>query len=984
MIEILTASAGSGKTYQLAKKYISLLLSDAGGEKYRHILAVTFTNKATAEMKGRILNELYILASATDRSKYIKDLVKELGFGRDEIRRRAKLYLQNILHDYSSFSISTIDKFFQQTLRAFTREIGCFSAYQVELDRDSLLREAVDRILDSVSEENKELYGWIRSCMKDRIERGSGFRIDEKMLDTAKSMGSGKYRNALEETGIDPAAAFSKSNLKKIDDECDNIIRTFSSEVNIAAEELKNILTKTSELKQLEKYLYPFKSDEKIPPLGAILRKAAPGSHFNFLMTERYKIYNTAWQVRKLTYSLGFAREYGEQMAELMKEKNVMSLEDSNSILKRIIDGSDTPFIYEKMGVRYTDFLLDEFQDTSRIQWENLCPLLKESESRGGQNLIVGDVKQSIYRWRNSDWKLLDREVPETFSGCCTCRSLDENYRSCSAVVNFNNKYFLFAADRMKEQFGNIEGTTADLIYKGVFQKVCHDDPQQGMVRVDFCQPAADGSLTVEEVECGKILDSVNGAVSNGASLKDIAVIVRTNREGGEVANYLKANGIEVISDDSLSIRTSRIVNLLTARFKQMLDENDPIAAYLLEGCDLAEPDSSNTLMDLAEHYLRELQCCLPDTFNSEILFINGFMDILQEWSSTYSDSLPAFMEYWEEEDAVASSPEGTDAVTIMTVHKAKGLEFGHVIIPFADKISFEPARGKSYWSWCCPEDDHTGQADVIRTAVYPVSFTKSETPESLFESASNRESGLAGVDSINVFYVALTRARNTLHIISALPSGPCIDAFAAKTQYEFKSPMEMMYWHLDGAMEWSAGEEYDFSRCAVREKEILTDLFPGYPSVPLGNRLEPSTDAAEFFGEEGVVGADASERLAGIELHAILSKVYGLSDLDCFSGTKQYDMLRKRVSSHPEWFGTDGKVYNEATVFTGRGYNLRPDKVIIKDGAVTVVDYKFGSPKDSYSDQVGGYVDLFKEMGYTDVHGYLWYVYEDSVVCVR
>ena len=984
MIEILTASAGSGKTYQLAKKYISLLISDTGGDKYRHILAVTFTNKATAEMKGRILSELYVLASDPDKSKYLEDLVKELGIDRDEIRSRSELYLKNILHDYSSFAISTIDKFFQQALRSFTREIGCFAAYQVELDRDSLLKEAVDRILDSVSEENKELYEWIMSCMKDRIERGSGFKIDEKMLETAKSMGSGKYQNALEETGIDPASAFSKTNLRKIDDECNNIIRTFSSEVNKAAEELKNILTKTSELKQLEKYLYPFKSDERIEPLKATLRKAAPGSHFNFLMTEKYKIYNTAWQVRKLTYSLGFAREYEEQMAELMKEKNVMSLEDSNSILKRIIDGSDTPFIYEKMGVRYTDFLLDEFQDTSRVQWENLCPLLKESEARGGQNLIVGDVKQSIYRWRNSDWKLLDGEVPETFSKSCKCVSLNRNFRSCATVVDFNNKYFRFAADKMKEQFGNIEGTDAGRIYKDVCQEVRHTDPQQGMVRVDFCQPSADGSLTAGDVECGKILESVNNALENGASLNDIAVIVRTNREGGEVANYLKANGIDVISDDSLSIKSSRIVNLLVARFKQMLDENDPLAAYFLEDCDLAEPDSSNTLMDLAEHYLRELQRCFPEIFNAEILFVNGFMDILQEWSSTYSDSLPAFMEFWENNDAVASSPEGTDAVTVMTVHKAKGLEFGHVILPFADKISFDPAPGKSYWSWCRPDEDHFGQAGAMRTAVYPVSFTKSETPDSLFESAYDRESGLAGIDSINVFYVALTRAKNTLHIISALPSKSCIDAFVAKMQYEFKSPMEMMYWYLCGALTWSAGEEYDFRKCPGRETETLPDIFPGYPSVPLGNRLEPSTDAAEFFGEEGAVGAEASDRLAGIELHAILSKVYEMSDIDSFSGTREYDMLRKRVSDHPEWFSTEGRVYNEATIFTGKGNSLRPDKVIIESGSVTVIDYKFGSPKDSYISQVDGYVDLFKEMGYTDVQGYLWYVYEDSVIRVR
>ncbi len=978
------ASAGSGKTYQLAKKYISLILSDVGGDSYRHILAVTFTNKATAEMKSRILKELYVLSYNPDKSKYLGDLIKDLGLGKDELQRRAKMYLQNILHDYSSFSISTIDKFFQQTLRAFTREIGCFASYQVELDRDSLLREAVDRILDSISSENAELYEWVMSSMKDKIEKGARFRVDEKMVETARSMSSGKYRNALDETGIDPVEAFSKSNLKQIEEECDSIIKRFASEVYDAAEELNTHLSKPSELKQLDKYLHLFGSDEKIPPINKTLQKAAPGSHFNFLMQERYKIYNTAWKVRNLTYSLGFAREYSEQMDALMKEKNVMSLEDSNSILKRIIGGSDTPFIYEKMGVRYNDFLLDEFQDTSRIQWENLRPLLVESESRGGRNLVVGDVKQSIYRWRDSDWKLLDREVPDAFSGSCTSKPLLDNYRSCAAIVDFNSDFFTYAANRMTEQFGKVEGKGPDSIYSGVKQSAQTDNPQRGQVRVSFCQPSADGSRDVNMVECDKILESINDSLASGASLKDIAVLVRTNDEGGLVANFLKSKGIEVVSDDSLSICSSRIVTLLLATFKRLLDEGDKIASFLLEDCDMTAVETGHTLVDMAEHYLRELRDRFPETFDAEILFINGFMDILQEWSSTYSNNLPAFMEYWETANAIANSPDGTDAVTIMTIHKSKGLEFKHVIFPFADTVGFDPGSGKTYWSWCRPDDDLLGETDKINKAIYPVSFTKEDISDSLFASAYSRELGLAAIDSLNIFYVALTRAVNVLHIISALPSKDCIETLSKGGEYRFKSPMEIMYWYREGKLEESLGEKYDFSRQRKANLENVQDLYPGYPSTPLGNRLAPSTDAAEFFGEDGAVGAEASERLAGIELHTILSRVYELSDLDGYCGHPDYEMLKERVAAHPEWFCASARVFNEATVFTGRDSNLRPDKVIVDRQSVTVVDYKFGKHRSVYESQISGYVDMFKEMGYTDVHGYLWYVYEDSVECVR
>ena len=429
MIRIMKASAGSGKTYNLAKTYLRLVLGKEDRYAYRHILAVTFTNKATDEMKARILKELHVLAKDTVSSPYLEDLLPQAG-SVEKLRIRASQVLSDILHDYGSFSVSTIDRFFQHALKAFARELGQFADYQVELDTASLISESVDRILDSLSESDSALLRWLTGIVIEALSEGKKYNLETKLKEIAVSLLSEEHRALVEQFGIDEAEEYSKTNLadlkKRLREESGRFIAGARSRAEALVEAFsRNGLQKEDFSRQGMNKVYEYAglSQVSAPPAftktqsnfcedySKWFRKAdlPRRAHlegelmplyreFYSFVTGSMKVYCTARKVLGIVDEMGIAMDLYREFNELLSEKNVVSLDDSNVRLRNIIDGSDAPFIYEKLGVFYDNFLLDEFQDTSRIQWDNFFPLLKESESRGEECLIVGDVKQSIYR----------------------------------------------------------------------------------------------------------------------------------------------------------------------------------------------------------------------------------------------------------------------------------------------------------------------------------------------------------------------------------------------------------------------------------------------------------------------------------------------------------------------------------------------------------------------------------------------------------
>lgn len=906
MIDIMKASAGSGKTYQLTEKYLGCLAASGDENAYRHILAVTFTNKATAEMKSRILKRLHELAETDPRAERI---------------------LVSILHDYGAFSVSTIDKFFQQVLRVFARELGYFSAYQVELDTGALVQEAVDRLLDGITEKDTELIAWLDDLLMKQLSLGKRVYLEKDLYAACKQLRT--FRQ-------DPDS-LSKENLARKRVECLKIIEKFNKRVYELAPEL------VGKAGSCGKIPYPKKTE---------LKKAS--SEVQELFVGSYKLYNTAHIIKDLTYTLGIARDFYASLDALTKEKNIMCLDDSNTMLKGIIDGSDAPFIYEKLGVRYRNFLLDEFQDTSDVQWDNFYPLLKESNDTGNNSLIVGDVKQSIYRWRGSDWRLLASRLPEQFPDAATT-VLDGNWRSCPEIVQFNNSFFEFAA----AQIGRED------LYSDVKQKVKSRDPSPGMVRLDFRK---------DNDQLEAIAEYVLEAREQGARFGDIAVLVRSNKEGAAAAQFLIAKGFPVLTDDSLDTKSSVTVRRLVALLECLDNKDNVISGYYAGSLDMEYPQVYHSLTDLCEYFLRSLLERYPHEAAGEVLHIQSFMDNLQDWVSVNGNNLAAFLKYWKDADLTISSPPLSDSIRIMTIHKSKGLEFPYVIFPFAEEVSL-------YWHtvrWC--------QYDGIQ---YPVDLTLS-VGDSLFDKDLEVEKKLQAVDNLNIFYVALTRAEKQLTVISDFPPQKIIDAVDKGKTPEYKNMSQILYVYAK-THGFTYGSPYDFS--TLERPESGGNTVQGtYASIPIGDRLPVPDDSSDFFSEEGI-GTKVSPRINGVVLHDILSQVGTLDDLKdavdaavrdgllpAEDAQRDYALLEGAIVSHSEWFGKGLTALNEVSIIGEDGQLHRPDRVVSGSDGTVVVDYKFGAPRQKYRSQVQEYVRLYRKMGYKKVSGYLWYVPENRV----
>lgn len=952
MIKIYKASAGSGKTYTLSHTYIDLLLQSGRSNAYRNILAVTFTNKATAEMKDRILANLF-----------------EMGEKDPKIRE----LLVKLLHDYGAFSVSTIDKFFQQALRSFSREIGQSNDYQVELDQDSLVREAVDRILDEIGEDDSGLLNWFEAEIDDKLNKGESFRLGDKLYEFCNKLCAEDYSRLVEERGLDINTINSPERLKSVLRCCREYFKNFEGALYAAAKNIDpDIINSNKTLaSSLKPYLDRNALKKDIPlPNKTMLAKLEGTDFLNLLTGKEMARYRNLKHVEKSCFDMGMSPLFFKKFKEIQKEKNVLSLGRSGSILKDIIDGSDTPFVYEKMGVRYEHFLLDEFQDTSYVQWENFYPLLKESNDNCHDNLIVGDPKQSIYRFRNSDWKLLEYTLPENFQGECDIKALQHNYRSNRAIVKFNNMIFKQLAKAME----------LEELYADCEQEVAVKDPQEGYVDIFEAEDRSD--------EGRRVLVAIKEALLHGAMPSDIAVLVRKNKQGAEIAQLLLENGFDVISDDSLLFTSSDIINKLVALLYKRISPENGLKKYAARDLDVDLEKSYSSLVDYCDSLFQKLKELFPEEFEHQQLFVQSFMDMVLAWSQKYGNDISSFLQYWENKKGslALSCPENPNAIRIMTVHKAKGLAFNVLIFPFAGEDPlFDSLRTEK---WCHYSDETSPEIENV----YPIKLNKKSSSNSSFDKDYLEEAKAQAIDNLNLFYVCLTRAKKEMYIITCPTSSK--QKSISKVLHEClckEFGTEKIFLRL--------GSEYDFSKMKREQERKTPDFEAGYDSYPMNpdpekERFSCSDDAFDFFSEEGV---GQSARLNGICLHKILSRVEKAEDLPA-SLQRAVDegllaeeereqaaaLLEKGIAAHPQWFGGARKILNEADIIGENGSIYRPDRVVIKDNEVLVIDFKFGEEKPQYHKQVAQYVRLFRKMGYKNVSGHIWYVREDKVQSVN
>lgn len=1084
MIEIMKASAGSGKTFNLAKNYIKILLRSASQpDAYRHILAVTFTNKATDEMKTRILRELYILAKDPERSDFRKFFVsseggdeKPLCRNEAELQKLSATLLSRILHDYSSFCVSTIDKFFQRTLKSFAREIGHASSYSVELDRNSLISESVDRVLDSLTEDDKKTIDWLAQGAMSQLEDGKRYNLVEKLTTAARRLKDFSHNAAVHSLGIDEGQAYSMEHIQAVEELCEGIIDDFAAGVSSVVENFAAALRSNGWGKE-DFYIYfytaltsgKFATFHRGEPfeMGGTLEKfvidrsiafkksdknaAAKASALTEIFDEiqelcsvKAKEYSTALAIKSALHEFALAGELYREFDALCKEKNLISLTDSDEILRDIINGSDTPFIYEKMGVRLENFLLDEFQDTSRVQWENMWPLLRDSQSHESYHgdadtysLIVGDVKQSIYRWRGSDWGLLKDEVGRRLSQVqipASLSPLKQNFRSHENIVRFNNEFFPFAAGALDHQ---LEGLDACLAGQDVLSTIYEDVEQE--VKVGGQKGSVDLSFVAAEDLGLRVAQAVNEARQAGAAPGEIAVLVRENKLGALVASALIERGLAVVTNDSLRIRSSAAVRTLVAYLTLLARPDDAISLFLTGEEAPVIPQDCHSIIDECYFFLRRMEARQKGLLKANTLYIQSFLDIVQDYISSNGNNLKGFLDSWADNDTSISSSNADNAVTVITIHKSKGLEFPYVIYAYQPRpMELSIKRGSTFW--CRPASEETSLAGLSKE-VFDVALS-SGSLGTMFAQDYLQEMTRLYVDIINVFYVAFTRPSKGLHIISALPSGgmgavtkKVMEIDSGKPDKRHSSFLTLLYSFVknrpdlfrsvdvepEGEREYfryRMGEMYDFSSDAKEahkekirpaevpmSKEITFETYPLNPvldnaetPLPLSidglcsvGRLRFRSDSADFFSEDGSVGVKASARLKGTVLHGILASVKVPSDLDEAivaavstgdltqeQGSMAKSFLAAQIDSVATygWFPSDSSsVKNEVSLIDVDGSILRPDRVIIDGSSVVIVDYKFGSPRPHYRRQISQYADLYRSLGYEQVLAYLWYV---------
>lgn len=1041
MLTIYRASAGAGKTHKLTGEYLTLLFTQPGA--YRRILAVTFTNKATDEMKSRIIEELYNLAS-NRKSDYCNLLMSAYALSEAEVRRQAKKILIAILHDYSAFNISTIDRFFQQTMRAFTREIGLQGGYGIEMDQELVLTEAIDNLLGDLEKaESKELLGWLLRFAEDKIENGGEWNLRRDIMALSREVFKESYKAFSDRLADDIR---DKQALERYKDELYSIIHSVESEAKRLGERGMALLgeysLQTSDFKggsrsPMTIFERLANGEMKEPTAtfagladnvdGCFTKTTAPGLRqiiscvFDGGLNDCIKgvvslfdnltDYNTAREIVRYYYTLGILSDVSRQIAAYREEKNVMLIADTTELLSRVIDGSDAPFIYEKTGTSVDHYMIDEFQDTSGMQWNNFRPLIEESLAHERTNLIVGDVKQSIYRFRNSDWKLLDEKVKYDFSPEeVTEETLVENWRSCRNIVEFNNSFFTAAPAVLQSIYDEALATSSlseaekELFiarimaaYNKSYQQVPPPfQKKDGHVKIEFLPNTDEKSWKEEAME--RLPETLRQLQDNGYALKDIAILVRTNMEGALVADtllaYKEANPSEqynydIISDEALFVSNSPAVRFIIALLRHLKNPDDrtnrqmALFSYVVWQGGFAGsqdelpggfPDevekilrtlSRQSLYEITEGLFRLFSDGFPD---NEQVFILAFMDMVSEFTQKESADLGRFLKWWDETGhrKTIATPAEQNAIRILTVHKSKGLGFKAVILPFGDwEIDHKPT--KPVILWCHPE---TKPFDMLH--LVPVRYSQ-KLGNTVFAKDYFNEKLYASIDNLNTLYVAFTRAKEELIVYSPRPAradektgeigkvASIADLLWAGLYSEVSDTAEgdklvllpASFDTEEGVFElgtWWRTSPPKEGEAMVEEVEMSR-----IRSVSPDERLQLRLHGKGFF-------FDNAGRKHGALMHEVLSRIRTKDDIPAAVETYRLAgiitrqeaeglILRlKDLLNMPDtalWYNDSARVLNEVDILFGNGLSKRPDRVMISGQQAVVVDYKFGDRKD-------------------------------------
>lgn len=1045
MIIINKASAGSGKTYTLVKEYLIMLLGKKteGGnyildkhpnDNHRYILAITFTNKATEEMKSRIVETLDVLASNPDESPYITDLTTMLGASKDDISKSAGIAERQMLEDYTNFNVCTIDTFFQKILRTFAYEVNLSSNYGVELNDEYVVELGVNnlktRLHDESGKKNKSLSHWLWMFVQDSIKNGSSWdvfykpkskkTVDNSLYNFAKVLTNEvvkKNSKQLFDFLADPKniQAFNValnsgiSNLIPKVKECVSNIYELLKGPDIKA---NNYFTKF--LDALNNSANPFlikdldkKVEKKIADQSFVNKNSAKVNESAIcLYLEQIRDYGTVYasykKILDLTYQLGLLGDINASMQDFANENNTILLSGTNDIVKRIIDGCETPFIYERIGMYLHNFLLDEFQDTSRMQWENLLPLVRNGLANGHDSLIIGDVKQSIYRFRNSDPQLLHSQLKVDFSNDSIKHNEGRsiNWRSARNIVHWNNAFFRFLsmALNMDEFYADVEQEVSPkneklpghvVVARREIPDKKKDTDGSNDSKTESNDNSNDNDSNFKEWAIEKMIVDLQSLLARGFKQKDIAVLSNTNREGQlAISRIMKWNienpdkQMKVVSEESLLVISSPAVRIVVNILK-MLDRCEAhnedgrempmvlrrFEANRSEGMDTSEAFEDAIVSkdeDIADYidrlYETSKSACLDSVVEQIIKsqlskqmteentpYLLAFLDSVVDFMSRYGSNIHHFLKWWDKvgPGLSISSPDNIDAIRVITIHKSKGLQFPCVLIPMFD-WNFD----QSSIEWI----ETAGFKDKLPkgVAIPPIVPVKRDNKRTLFDKEFKKIARSNIMDSLNKTYVACTRAQYELIIYTennkelGLQLSQFLETCRNNNDIS-PTPTE----NCDPDVVYELGKPMLRSDIPALNSDdnALPDNVESRTMPPYS--VVSDVDRWKLTSPDIIIDVRGTTRWVGEMLHKVMERVRTPKNLRKAFGRalhrgmiteEEHDeylaLLSKRLADPrvADWFANDNRLMLERSVTIGGNGQKRPDRVVMKPNGEIII----------------------------------------------
>ncbi|WP_262502059.1 UvrD-helicase domain-containing protein [Reichenbachiella faecimaris] len=1030
------ASAGSGKTYILTYNYIRLALQYP--DYFKTVLAVTFTNKATEEMKSRILDTLEQLAKGQHAMS--SDLMRELRIDEKQLSARSDALLRSILHNYSFFAVTTIDAFFQKIVRSFAREIGIQTGFKIELDQPKVISEVIDQMLMDMADD-PQLIKWLTDFAIYQINQGKSWdtRNDIKNL-------SGELFNE-----------FLVLNKHKVFDQLNqpNFIHDFILSLNQRREELVQDMRKIgANLKSVLENHHLTRDDftYKAAGVGGYIDKvvdgdfAEPGKRVYDALEQgkwyskgsdtgiaienaltdgladylsaaidyyfKYnKEYQSLQQVIKYIYTFGLLSRISEEINDYREINDLLLISDFPVFLNEIIIDSDAPYIYEKVGTRYKHYLIDEFQDTSGLQWNNFKPLIQDTLSAGNFSMVVGDIKQSIYRWRGGNWKILleqiRKDIGEDF---IQDEGLSTNRRSKQNIVEFNNDLFNQAPEMLESHLGTNLGDAIqanlnmNAAYAGSTQQL-FDESGEGLINIQFYEKS-DEIEEPDEFVIAELVKNIQRLQDANYQLNDIAILVRTNPQGRKIAQGLMAHAMQagddgyrydIISNESLFIKNNPAVHLILQSLAWVANPNQALTmAQLNYACqqygqrakvitsaeeilsqmdELQKMNMSQMVETIIHHY---------KLFNhvADHAYLLAFQDLILDYLKYEKDSLTDFLIWWSDHDTRSIQvSEDQESMRLMTVHKSKGLQFKVVIIPYC-QWKLDHSGTNEQLLWC-----KTNGSSVLEQVPYvPVRY-KNDLSQTVFAKDFYLEKSDIYLDNLNLLYVALTRAEEALFILSQVNTNSRGITQVGDILFNYAKNKSLIHEELE-VIEMGKLPAYSEYKGDSSDQVSLSavDDSPPADRVKLRQKasiLEETVIESINYGEiiHWIFSMIHSRKDFAMALDKAQIK-FGLSDHEM----ADIKLKLREIWDKPQiagWFDERWEVKNESSILLTNGKLKRPDRVIVSDNKAIVIDYKTGARSESHLRQVTEYKNILGEMGYDHVDGYLIYLSEPDVLGV-